>query len=77
MRHGLLGTSFAGLVSGPPACRPLLMPLRLSLRSLRKGLLSGVFKPPCDHSASNQVSARAAESSIVQAACEDHAYGAV
>src|SRR5690349_7617129 len=30
MRHGLLGTSIAGLASGPPACRPLLMSLRLS-----------------------------------------------
>jgi hypothetical protein len=46
MRHGLLGTSFAGLASGPPACRPLLMPLRLSPRALRKHLLSGFFKSP-------------------------------
>ena len=35
MRHGLRGTSFAGLASGSPAYRPLLMPLRLSPRALR------------------------------------------
>ena len=33
MRHGLRGTSFAGLASGSPAYRPLLIPLGLSPRA--------------------------------------------
>jgi len=45
MRYGLPGTSFAGLASGSPVYRPLLIPLRLSPRALRKHLLSGFCKP--------------------------------
>src|SRR5262249_9765298 len=32
-RQGLLGTTIAGLASGPPAYRPLLLPLRLAPRA--------------------------------------------
>jgi len=46
MGHGPPGTSFAGLASGPPAYRPLLMPLRLSPRALRKHLLPGSSESP-------------------------------
>ena len=60
MRHGLHGTSFAGLASGSPAYRPLLMPLWLSPRALRITCCRDFLGLPGGHGPINRVSAYAA-----------------
>jgi hypothetical protein len=60
MRHGLRGTSFAGLASGSPAYRPLLMPLWLSPRALRITCCRDFLSLPGGHGPINRASAHAA-----------------